>query len=197
MTTRSESDDDVVPGEAVGGVGVAIVAARGVVMARSALRVADQVAGRFPDRCVLSGAETIHAVRMTATQWAGPRWLLGVPGFARALGLLPRRRHHTVALPVSDRVWRMWRCRNLVGLTALTAGVTFSGIGLVTEVVGLVVFGVVVFTAAMAYRTRAHHNYWVTCRFRPAEATIVVEPTHARFDEAARDLFVRPLDKTS
>ena len=59
--------------------------------------------------------------------------------------------------------------------------------------VGLVVFGMSVLVVAGMYRTRAHHNYWVTCRFSPVDGTIVVEPTHRRFDEAARDLFVRSL----
>lgn len=162
-------------------------------MARSALRVADQVAGRFPDRCVLSGTETSDAVRLTATEYAGPTWLLGVPGVAMAVRFLPGHQHHTVALPVSIRVWRMWQRRNLVALSALAAGVTVAGIGLFAGVAGLVVLGAIVLVGAAAYRTRAQHNYWVTCRFHPADKTIVVEPTHRAFDEAARDLFVRSL----
>jgi hypothetical protein len=162
-------------------------------MARSVLRVVDQAAGRYPDRCVLSGAETIRAVRLTALQWSGARWLLGVPGFATMLRVLPGRTHHAVALPVSVRVWRMWRWRNLAALSTMSAGATFAGIGLVTGVSGLVVFGLVVLVAAATYRTRAHRDYWVTCRYRPRDATIVVEPTHPRFDEQARDLYVRSL----
>jgi hypothetical protein len=162
-------------------------------MARSVLRVGDQVAGRFPDRCVLSGIETARAVRLQATEWGGPRWMLGVPGFATVVGLVPGHKRHGVALPVSDRVWRTWQYRNLVALSALMAGVTFAGIGLVTDVGGLVAFGLFVLVAAVAYRTRAHRNFWVTCRFDPAAQTILVEPTHRGFDEAARDLFVRSL----
>lgn len=162
-------------------------------MARSALRVADQIAGRFPDRCVLTGDETAQAVRLTAVEWAGPRWLLGVPGFTRAVRCLPGHAHRSVALPVSVRVWKMWRCRDLVASSVVAAGVTFSVIGLVAGVPQLIVFGAVVAVAAAAYRTRAHRNYWVSCRLHPADGTIVVEPTHRRFDEAARDLFVRSL----
>jgi hypothetical protein len=87
----------------------------------------------------------------------------------------------------------MWRVRNLLGTAAILAGATFTAIGLATGVAGLVVFGVFVAAFAVVYRTRAHHDYWVSCRFRPAEQTIVVDPTHRRFDEAARDLFVRSL----
>ena len=162
-------------------------------MARSVLRVADQVAGIFPDRCVLSGTETTHAVRLTAPRWGGPRWMLGIPGFAAVVGFLPGRERHAVALPVSVRVWKVWRLRNSIASSAAMAAVTFAAIGLLTGVVGLVVFGMSALVVAGMYRTRAHHNYWVTCRFSPADGTIVVEPTHRRFDEAARDLFVRSL----
>ena len=94
-------------------------------MARSVLRVADQVAGLFPDRCVLSGVETERAVRLTATQFGGPRWLLGVQGFATVVGCLPGHGRCPVALPVSVRVWKMWRIRNMVALSTLAAGATF------------------------------------------------------------------------
>jgi hypothetical protein len=142
---------------------------------------------------VLSGTETSSAVRLTATEWAGPTWLLGVPGFATAVRFLPGHQHHAVALPVSIHIWRMWQRRNLVALSALAAGVTFAGVGLFARVAGLVVLGAFVLVGAVAYRTRAQHDFWVTCRFRPADGTIVVEPTHRAFDEAARDLFVRSL----
>ena len=85
-------------------------------MARSVLRVADQLAGIYPERCVLSGVETT-AVRLAATEWGGRRWLLGVPGSALVAGRLPGHGHCPVALPVSERIWKMsasaiWRrCR--------------------------------------------------------------------------------------
>jgi hypothetical protein len=87
----------------------------------------------------------------------------------------------------------MWRLRNVVALSTLAAGVTFVAIGAATGVVALAAFGVVVVIGAVAYRTRANHNYWVTCSLHPSSATIVIEPTHPRFDSAARDLFVRTL----
>ena len=99
-------------------------------MARSVLRVADQLAGIYPERCVLSGVETSRAVRLTATQWGGRRWLLGVPGFALVAGRLPGHGHCPVALPVSERIWKMWRARDLAAMSTLAAAVTFVGIGL-------------------------------------------------------------------
>jgi hypothetical protein len=160
----------------------------------SVLRVADQAAGRFPDRCVLSGVDTQRAVRQRAPQWGWPRWLLGVPGVLVALRLAPWRAHETVALPVSDRVWRMWRSRDLMSTTVVTGGATFAVVGLATASTQLLVFGIVVVVSGMAYRTRAHRNYWITCRYVPATETIVVAPTHPRFDEQARALFGRPFD---
>jgi len=160
-------------------------------MARSVLRVADQLAGIYPERCVLSGVETTRAVRLTATQWGGRRWLLGVPDFAPIAGRMPGHGHCPVALPVSERIWKMWRARDLAAMSTLAAAVTFVGIGLGTGATGLAVFGLLVAFAAVAYRTRAHHNFWVTCTLRPENSTILVEPTHQRFDEDARALFIR------
>jgi len=160
-------------------------------MARSVLRVADQLAGVYPECCVLSGVETNRAVRVTAASWGGPRWLLGVPGLAVVAGRLPRHQHCQVALPISERVWKMWRFRDVAAMAALAAGATFVGIGIATGTAGLAGFGALVAIAALVYRTRAHHDYWVTCTLRPEDSTIVVDPTHRRFDEAARALFVR------
>lgn len=162
-------------------------------MARSVLRVADQIAGVFPDLCVLSGVETTRAVRLTATQFGGPRWLLGVLGFATVVGWLPGHERCSVALPVSVRVWKMWRIRNAMALSTLSAGVTFAAIAGATGAVTLGVFGVVLSIAAILYHARANHNYWVTCSLHPSSATIVIEPTHPQFDDAARYLFTRTL----
>ncbi len=160
---------------------------------RSVLRVADQVAGVFPDRCVLTGVQTTTAVRQTATEFGGPRWLLGVPGLAMVVGRLPGLERCAVALPVSHRVWRVWHVRNVAAMSVLGAGITLAAIGAATGTVGLVVFGLVISITSAAYRARAHRNYWVTCRLRPSDATILIEPTHPGFDEAARDLFMRRL----
>jgi hypothetical protein len=165
-------------------------------VARSVLRVADQAAGVFPDRCVLSGVQTERAVRLTATQFDGPRWLLGVLGFAMVVGRLPGHERCPVALPVSVRVWKMWRSRNVVALSALAAGVTFVVIGTATGAIALAVSGLPIVIGAVAFRARANHNYWVTCSLHPATGTIVIEPTHPRFDDAARDLFTRTLTWT-
>jgi hypothetical protein len=87
----------------------------------------------------------------------------------------------------------MWRLRSLVASSTLAAGATLVVIGVATGAVALAVFGLVVVIGAVAYRTRANHNYWVTCTLHPSTATIVIEPTHPRFDDAARDLFIRTM----
>jgi hypothetical protein len=78
--------------------------------------------------------------------------------------------------------------------SVVAAGATFAVVGLATAATQLLVFGIVVVVAGMAYRTCAHRNYWITCRYVPTTETIVVVPTHPRFDEQARALFVRPFD---
>ena len=142
---------------------------------------------------MLSGVETTRAVKSTATSWRGPKWLLAVPGFATIAGRLPRHHRCVVALPISERVWKMWRSRDVASLAALSAGATFGGIGIGTGTAGLAVFGGLIMIAAIGYRARAHHNYWFTCTLNPGDSTIVVEPAHQRFDAAARELFVRTL----
>jgi hypothetical protein len=142
---------------------------------------------------VLSGVHTTRAVRLTATQFGGHRWLLGVLGVARVVGLLPGHEHCTVALPVSVRVWKMWRVRNVIALSTLSVGLTCAAIGAATGVVGLALFGAVLSVVAVTYHARTNHNYWVTCTLQPSSATIVIEPTHPHFDDAARNLFTRTL----
>lgn len=162
-------------------------------MARSVLRVADQAAGRLPELCVLSGEATSRAVRLTATQWEGHRWLLGVPGFAAVVGRLPGHQRCPVALPLSVRVWRMWQRRNVAGSTIMVFGLVLAAVGAAQWSGQTVALGVLTGAVGAAYRTRAARNYWVTCRFRPSTSTIVVEPTHPRFDDAARELYVRSI----
>jgi len=159
-------------------------------VARSVLRVADQRREQFPDVCVLSGERTSHAVRLTAVSWNGPRWLLGVPGFVPVVGLLPGHDRTPVALPVSPRVWRMWQRRNALAITLLVVGVLWTLLGAILASGTMIAFGAIVAVLAGAYRTRTVVNYWVTCRLDSPAGTIIVEPTHRTFDEAAAQLFI-------
>ncbi len=159
-------------------------------VARSVLRVSDQRAQRFPDVCVLSGEPTSHAVRLEAVTWRGAKWVLGVPGFVAALGVWPGRDRVPVALPVSPRVWRMWQRRNAIGIVGVMSGLLWIAAGAVFASGVMLGFGAVVAVLAGAYRTRAAVNYWVTCRLNSDAGTIVVEPTHPSFDDAAKQLFI-------
>ena len=159
-------------------------------MARSVLRVADQRAQRFPDVCVLTGEPTAQAGRLTAVARGGPRWVLGIPGVVALVGLLPGRAREPVALPVSARVWRMWQRRNAVGIVGVVVGTLWIVAGAVVASGVMVVLGTIVAVLAGAYRTRAVVDYWVTCRLNPVAGTIVVEPTHRAFDDAAKRLFI-------
>jgi len=159
-------------------------------VARSVLRVSDQRAQRFPDVCVLSGEPTAHAVRLSAVSWRGPKWVLGVPGFVAVLGVLPGRDRVPVALPVSTRVWRMWQRRNAIGIVGVMVGLLWIGAGVVFASGGMVAFGAILALLGGAYRTRAAVDYWVTCRLNSDAGTIVVEPTHPVFDDAAERLFI-------
>jgi hypothetical protein len=160
---------------------------------RSVLRVADQEAGRWPDVCVLSGEATTNAVRVTATQWEGRRWLLTVPGFALVVRWLPGHAHRKIALPVSAWVWRQWSRRNVAAAAVVTFGLGLAAGGVIRTLPVLIVLGALLVVAGAVLRSRAMHEYWVTCRLRPATGIVVVEPTHPVFDAAARELFARSL----
>lgn len=162
-------------------------------MARSVLRLADQDAGRFPDRCVLSGVATEHAVRGSAVRWKGPRWLLGVPGAVPLLGVLPGRARTTISLPVSTKVWSTWNRRNVAALLMVVFGLGLIVAGAVRQTGILLGVGLVVFAAAGAYRARAHHNFWTSYRLNDTGDAVIVEPTHPDFDRQARQLFERSL----
>jgi hypothetical protein len=159
-------------------------------VARSVLRVSDQRRERFPDVCVLSGERTSHAVRLTAVAWNGPRWLLGVPGLVPVVGLLPGHDRAPVALPVSPRVWRLWQRRNALATTGVVVGVLWTLLGVILASGTMMVFGAIVAVIAGAYRTRTVVNFWVTCRLDSSAGTIIVEPTHRIFDQAAAQLFI-------
>jgi hypothetical protein len=163
------------------------------VVARSVLRLADQAAGRYPTQCVLTGVTSSRAVRMTAPEWEGPRWLLAVPGLGMLIGIIPGRRRCSVALPVSATTWKRWSRRQLVGVAAIGFGAMIAIGGAVGGEVSLVLLGALVAVAGAGYLTVVAHRFWVVCRYRPADGTVIVEPTHPKFDAAARALFVRSL----
>lgn len=160
-------------------------------MARSVLRIADQNADRFPERCVLSGVTTDRAVHATAVRWNGPRWILGVPGVVPALSLFPGQAR--VSLPVSAAVWSTWNRRNLAALivSAFGAGLVLSSA--VRQTGDLFGIGLVLMIVAIAYRTRAHRNFWTTCRVTADGQKVIVEPTHPEFDREAHELFTRSI----
>lgn len=107
------------------------------------------------------------------------------------LGALPGRARATVALPVSSDVWSRWNRRNLTALFTIVVGLGLAAPGAIGSTDGLLGVGFVVVLAAMAYRTRAHHNFWTTCRLNEAADVVIVEPTHREFDRQARQLFER------
>ncbi len=157
------------------------------------LRTADQVAGHYPELCVLTGAKTSRAVRLEAPEWEGRRWLLAVPGFIAVIGRLPGRQRCSVALPVSPEAWKSWRRRQVAGVAALGFGIVAAVAGVVNGNPQQIGFGMFMSATGVSYLTFSNHRFWVTCRFRPATSTIIVEPTHAGFDAEARRLYLRSL----
>ncbi|WP_148288493.1 hypothetical protein [Ilumatobacter nonamiensis] len=162
-------------------------------MARSVLRLADQHAGRFPDRCVLSGVRTDRAVRCAAVRWGGRRWLLGVPAATWIVGHRPGGQRELVSLPVTETVWSTWSRRNLSTLLLMVFGAGLIAGGVVIDDGGLLSTGMAIVALAAAYRARAHHNYWTTCTLDPGAGLVIVDPAHPDFDRQARELFTRSI----
>ncbi|WP_148288455.1 hypothetical protein [Ilumatobacter nonamiensis] len=127
----------------------------------------------------------------TAVVWRGRRWILGIPGMVPVLGVVHERAR--VSLPVSTRVWRTWHRRNVAALTVLVFGAGLIAASTVRQAGDLFGVGLVLVLVAGTYRTRAHHNYWTTCRLSADRATVVIEPTHPEFDQQARELFTRSI----
>lgn len=161
-------------------------------MTRSVLRLGDQNAGRLPDRCVLSGKPTDSVARVWAVSWRGPTWILQIPGAVALLALRGSDHRRRVSLPIADDVWHRWHRRNIVSVFGISGGLGFLLVGLVQNP-GLAVIGTIVLVVSVAARTRAAHNYWFTCRLNTERGLVTVEPTHADFDAAARELFTRSL----
>lgn len=162
-------------------------------MRRSVLRVSDQHAGRLPDVCVLSGAPTANAVRVRAVALRGPRWLLHVPGLALIGWRILGRPSSMLVLPVCGDVWTRWRRRVTAGQAAVTFGIVLVAAALAGGGLPPGAVGVVVTVVGWVLWARANRNWWVTCRYDPADSVIVVEPAHPRFDDEARALFTRSI----
>ena len=80
-----------------------------------------------------------------------------------------------------------------MGVMVTGAGAILTVAGAVSATVGLVVLGVLIIAAGAGYLTIVAHRFWVVCRFRPTDETIIVEPTHPKFDAAARSLYLKAL----
>lgn len=161
---------------------------------KSVLLVADQKAGRFPDRCVLTGEPTESAVRIWAIDSTKCQWLIGLLGpLGVVVARISGRRFTRIALPISSRPWGIWNRRSNLYAATTAAGLGLVAAGLLRPSTAIVVFGVVVIAASRALRMRALQNFWLRAELKPDQAQLLVEPTHANFDREARKLFKRSI----
>ena len=116
--------------------------------------------------------------------------MLGLPAFGLLVGLLPGHRRCRLALPATAAVWGIWQRRNIAATSAMVFGLVLIGAGIIGSASAVASLGAFIAPVGYVYRTRAHRNFWVTCRLGDAGSTIIVEPTHAAFDAQARRLFV-------
>jgi hypothetical protein len=160
-------------------------------MTTSVLRVADQRKGRVPDRCVVTGEPTQHAIRVRAARRPRMRWLYPVVRpilYLKARGRPPAAL--AVVLPLAPVAWR--QRRNIVAASGIAGGaggalIAFGATGH-TE---LLVIGVLVVAAVVVARLRFDARRWVQVWLKPGGEEIIVTNTSPAFDEMARQLFMR------
>lgn len=161
---------------------------------KSVLLVADQEAGSFPDRCVLTGEKTETAVYVWAIESSNAQWLLGVLGYLGViLAKLAGRQTIRLGVPITQRPWGIWKRRANLYLAMTSAGFGFVLAGFFQSSVGFVVFGIILAAASRAQRMRALQNYWIIAELKPRTGHILVRPTHADFDAKAREMFQRSI----
>ena len=120
--------------------------------------------------------------------------MLYVPGVTGLLAYVLRRPHVTVALPVSPPVWSRWRRRVVLSQGAVTFGTVLLAAGSIAPAAAAALAaGVVIVVSGIVLWARANRNWWVTCVFDPTRDTVTVEPTHSKFDTAARDIFIHSI----
>jgi len=162
---------------------------------RAVLLVSDQQRNVLPSVCVKSGEPTNAAIRVRAvgsTRAESFQLVIGQSATAMLFRLL-RRRVETVALPVTDRSWRLWRSRLTVAVLLAAVGSALVLVGLLRSVTGMVVVGVLVFAAGWVKRVRAWNNAWVGVELRPARGEIVVSRVHSTFDTEAAAMYSRAM----
>lgn len=147
---------------------------------RSVLRISDQVAGRIPDRCVLTGEATEHVLRVRAVSDALPEPVVDVVGGPLRLG-------RPVDVPMAPEALSDYRRRQ-----SRWVGVAGAGIGLVVLGVlsGAVPWpGLLLLAVAVAGSARLRARRWIQVRQRRDSDDLVVLRAHPAFDEQARRLY--------
>lgn len=153
---------------------------------RSVLTSADQDDGRFPDRCVLTGAATEGAIRLRAVPALVPASLADVVGAPARLG-----RH--VTLPVDEAAMNQYRRRQGVPLGLAGAGLGLIGVGVAAGHVNWV--GVVLVVIGLVLQARNRRRHWIQVRAGSGSDDLVVLRGHEAFDRQARQLYRSALDR--
>jgi hypothetical protein len=157
----------------------------------SVLRVADQRKGRVPDRCVVTGEPTSHAIKVRAARRPRQRWLY--PMLRPFLYLKARGRPPgalAVVLPLAPEAWR--HRRNIVAASGVAGGMGGAMIATgATGRIGLIILGVIVVVAVVGARLVSDGRRWIQVWLKPDGDEIIVTNTSAGFDAQARQLFTK------
>jgi len=146
---------------------------------RSVLLISDQVAGRLPDRCVLTGEPTDSVLRVRSVSDVLPELVVDVVGGPLRLG-------RPVDLPVAADALSAYRRRQ-----SRWAGVAGAGIGLVAVGIlggALPWVGLLLLAVAVVGSARQRRRHWVQVRQKRDADELVVLRAHEAFDAQARRL---------
>jgi hypothetical protein len=112
-------------------------------------------------------------------------------GIGRAL----RRPRTAVVLAADELAWKRWRGRLIRVIALCCAGLGLLLVGAVTGTDAFVGFGALLLVVGWIGRIRATLQSWVSISYRAETGHIRVFRAHGGFDAAARQLFVRAVDR--
>ena len=162
---------------------------------RAVLLISDQQRNVLPSVCVKSGEPTNAAMRVHAVDSRHVELFATAIGQVATVALLRvlRRRVEMVALPVSERAWRLWRSRLTVSVSLSAVGSGLVLVGVVRGITGMLVLGVLILAGGWLNRVRAWNNAWVGVELRAARGEIVVYRVHSTFDIEAKAMYSRAM----
>ena len=164
---------------------------------RAVLLLSDQRATRAPTACAKTGEVTdrLAPARAVALRRAA-RWELAIGTWlTRLVDVIGRKPSTSVALPLSERVWKGGRARILTGAVVTAVGLGALVAGIISGSVGPIVLGTILTILGWWLRLRAARMWWVGLSYRPDRGEVLVTRVHDSFSTEAQQLYARAVTR--